>query len=146
MYTFENRCREDLNLALGDQAVKIILNTKGCVGEVSQELKDLLHYMDGFTPENNYTRELDSAVAEIRMDEKWRREYMVLVERDRENRRIGVRTGRVDLVRRSRNRFNIDELSSIYYIDMKTVQAILDAIDAHPDWNDEEIAENVDFD
>ena len=109
-------------------------------------MKELLHYMDGFAPQDHYTRELDSAVAAIRKDEKWRREYMVLVERDRENRRLGEYKRNVAMVRLSKDRFNVDELSSIYYIDLKAVQAILDAIDAHPEWDDETIAENVDFD
>lgn len=46
----------------------------------------------------------------------------------------------------SRNRFSVDELSGVCYIDLKTVRAILDAIDAHPDRDDEQAAENVDFD
>lgn len=50
VYTFENRCREDLSIALGDEATKIILNTKGQNGEITDELKDLLRYMDGFAP------------------------------------------------------------------------------------------------
>ena len=37
-YTFENRCREDLSLALGDEATKIILNAKGRVEEASAEI------------------------------------------------------------------------------------------------------------
>ena len=32
VYTFENRCREDQDIALGDEATKIVLNTKGHVG------------------------------------------------------------------------------------------------------------------
>ena len=144
-YTFESLCREDSRIALGDAATKIVLNTKGRVGEVSADLKELLRYMDGFAPGDDYTRELDEAVTEIRKDEKWRLEYMVLAERDRNSRRLGERTKSVSLVRRSRNRFNADELASVYYIDLKAVQAILDAIDAHPDWDDEQVAENVDF-
>ena len=70
---------------------------------------------------------------------------MVLAERDRENRRLGEYSEKVSLVRRSRNRFNVEELSSVYYIDMEAVKAILDAIDAQPDCDDEQVAENVRF-
>ena len=48
-------------------------------------------------------------------------------------------------MRLSGNRFKVEELASVYYIDVKAVEAILDAIDAHPDWDDGQIAENVDF-
>ena len=145
VYTFENRCQEDLSITLGDGATKIILNTKGHVGAISAELKDLLRYMDGFAPNDDYTRELDNAVTAIRKDEKWRREYMVLNEMLRENRRLGGYAKSVALVRLGRNRFNVDEMASIYYIDLNVVQAILDTIDTHPDWDDETIAENVNF-
>ena len=146
VYTFENRCLEDQSVALGDGAVKIILNTKGHVGEISAELRALLRYMDGFAPESGYTKALDSAVSDVRKDEKWRREYMVLIERDRANQRLGEHRKSVSQVRMSRSRFNADEQASIFLIDLQTVQDILNTIDAHPEWDDEQVAENVDFD
>ena len=145
VYTFENRCREDLSIALGDEATKIILNTKGSVGEISDELRELLRYMDGFAPDTAYTKELDQAVVEVRTDEKWRREYMVLLERDRANRRLGRNAGSVAQVRKFRNRYDSDELAEIYIIRPEVVKAILNTLDAHPDWDDEQVAENIDF-
>ena len=145
VYTFENRCREDLDLALGDGAEKIILNTKGYVGQISEELKSLLHYMDSLVPEDDYTQELDSAVAEVRRDEKWRVEYMRLIERDRENRRLGEYKTKVSQVRKSRHRFGMDEMADIYIITPKAVGLIVNAIDTHPDWDDEQIAESICF-
>ena len=145
VYTFENRCVEDTSIALGDEATKIILNAKGTVGEVSEELRSVLSYMDGSAPDSEYTRALDKAVEEIRSDEKWRREYMVLNEMLIESRRIGEHRRSVEQVRKFRNRFDAKELAEIYIIEPKAVKAILDAIDAHPDWDDEQIAENVDF-
>ena len=146
VYTFENLCREDTSIALGDEAVKIILNTKGKVGEISDELKDLLRYMGGSTPDNEYTRELDQAVSEVRSDTKWRKEYMVLNEMLRERERAGEHKSRVAQVRNSRNSVDAKVLARILMIHPKTYQAILDVMDAHPDWDDEKIAETVDFD
>ena len=145
VYTFENRCLEDQGIALGDGAVKIILNTKGHVGEVSAGLRALLRYMDGFAPESGYTKALDSAVTDVRKDEKWRREYMVLIERDRENRRLGGYTRSVAGVRNSRNSVDDKTLMRILMLHPSTYQAILDTIDKHPDWDDEQVAESVDF-
>ena len=144
-YTFENRCREDNSITLGDDAIKILLNTKGCVGEISDELKALLRYMDGLVPENDYTRALDEAVTEIRKDTKWRREYMVLNELMRERERIAKYTDRVAHARKFRNRFAPDELAEICFLSPELLASVLDAIDAHPDWDDEQIAENVEF-
>ena len=46
-YTFVNTCEEVPGLALGDDAVRIFLNTKGTnEKDVSKELVQLLHYME----------------------------------------------------------------------------------------------------
>ena len=145
VYTFENRCREDQSVALGDGAVKVILNTKGRVGEISDELRALLRYMDGHAPESSYTKALDSAVTDVRKDEKWRREYMVLMERDREKMRLGRYSQSVAQARKFRNRFSQGELAEFCFVSPDLLKAILDTIDAHPDWDDEQVAENVDF-
>ena len=145
VYTFENRCIEDTSIALGDEATKIILNAKGTIGEVNEELGNVLSYMDGSAPNSEYTRALDKAVEEIRSDEKWRREYMVLNEMIRSRERLAEHRRSVAQIRKSRGRFNADELADIYIIEPKAVKAILETIDTHPDWDDEQVAENVDF-
>lgn len=145
VYTFENLCREDPSIALGDDATRIILNTKGSVGEISDELRGLLRYMDGCQPDDDYTRKLESAVADVRTDEKWRREYMVLNELIRDNKRLGGYTRSVAQARKLRKRYAQDELAEICLVSPELLKTILDAIDTHPDWDDEQIAENVDF-
>ena len=145
VYTFENRCLEDSSISLGDEAVKIILNTKGQVGEISSDLADLLRYMEGLAPEDDYTRELDEAVSAVRRDEKWRREYMVLNEMLLDNLRLGEHKRSVAQVRKFRDRFDPDELAEIYILQPHAVTSILATIDEHPDWDDKTVAESVDF-
>ena len=70
---------------------------------------------------------------------------MVLMERDREKMRLGRYTQSVAQVRKFRNRFDPDELAEIYIIHPKVVRGILSALDAHPDWDDEQVAESIDF-
>lgn len=72
VYTFENRCVQEPNLLLGDDTVKIILNTKGTMNDVSPEMKRLLDFIDGKEPEDEYTRDLAEAVKSVRNNEKWR--------------------------------------------------------------------------
>ena len=146
VYTFENRCCEDTSIVLGDEATKIILNTKGSEGEISQDLKDLLRFMGGHAPESRYAKALNDAVADIRKDEKWRREFMVLVERDRANQRLGERRRCVSIVRHSKNTEDSQILSRILMIQPNTLQEILSAIEKHPEWDDEQAAEHVEFD
>ena len=78
IYTFENRCIQNLDLGLGDDTTKIILNTKGTMDDVTPELKKLLDFIDGKEPEDDFTRELDEAVQSVRKNEKWRLDYMTL--------------------------------------------------------------------
>ena len=78
IYTFENRCSEDIALTLNDGTVKIILNTKGTLDDVSPEMKKLLNYIDGEAPSDEFTEELEQAVKKVRDNEKWRLDYMTL--------------------------------------------------------------------
>ncbi|MCD7905126.1 MAG: Rpn family recombination-promoting nuclease/putative transposase [Clostridiales bacterium] len=48
-YTFESFCTEDKELALKDGAYKIFLNTRGSRGEVSDDLKAFLKYIENTT-------------------------------------------------------------------------------------------------
>ena len=47
IYTFCNTCQENTALTLDDDAVKIILSTKGTMDDVSPEMKRILDYIDG---------------------------------------------------------------------------------------------------
>ena len=78
IYTFENRCLQNPGLVLGDDTVKIILNTKGTMDDVTPELKRLLDYIDSSEPEDDYTRELEKEVESVKRDDKWRLSYMTL--------------------------------------------------------------------
>lgn len=78
IYTFENRCIQELSLPLGDETTKIILNTKGTANDVSDDMKSLLNYIDGQLPSDAYTTELDAAVKSARHNERWRHDYMTL--------------------------------------------------------------------
>ena len=93
IYTFENRCIQNLELGLGDDTAKIILNTKGTMDDVTPELKRLLDFIDGKAPEDEFTRELDEAVQSARKNEKWRLDYMTLQMHYQEKYEQGVEQG-----------------------------------------------------
>lgn len=94
IYTFENRCLEDLTLTFGDETVKIIVNTKGSTGEISEELKELIDYLDKGLVGGAYTKQLDDAVKSVRSSEKRRREYMIAKIHEMEIREEGREEGR----------------------------------------------------
>ena len=93
IYTFENTCREEPGLTFGDDAYKVVVNTKGCRGEVSEELMEAIRYLDDGSVTGEYSRELDDAVKAVKASEERRLEYMLLVTRDNEMRAEGREEG-----------------------------------------------------
>lgn len=93
IYTFENTCREEPGLKFGDDSYKIVINTKGYRGEISDELKEALKYLDDGSVTGEYSRELDDAVKSVKASEERRLEYMMLVTRDNEMRAEGRTEG-----------------------------------------------------
>ncbi len=78
IYTFENRCIQDTELSLGDDTTKIILNTKGKLDDIPRPLKLFLNYIETGEVSDEYTKELDQAVREVRTNEKWREPIMTV--------------------------------------------------------------------
>ncbi len=78
IYTFCNTCQENTALTLDDDAVKIILSTKGTMNDVSPEMKRILDYIDGKGASDKFTEELEEAVRSARQNERWRLDYMTL--------------------------------------------------------------------
>ena len=78
---------------MGDETTKIILNTKGIMNDVSDEMKNLLDYIDGQESSDDFTKELETAVRDVKNKEKWRVEYMTLEMRYRELLEQGIEQG-----------------------------------------------------
>lgn len=93
LYSFEYLCDQDPSLTFGDETVKIILNTKGTMDDVSPEMKRLLEYIDGQAASDDLTRELEDAVQSVRRNEKWRLDYMTLQQEYREKYNEGLEVG-----------------------------------------------------
>ncbi len=94
IYSFENRCIEDLNLKLKDGTTKIFLNSAGTKEDVSGNLKEFLLYLAGKESSNKFVEKVDCEVKRAKENKEWRREYMTLLMRDRENIEEGRRQGR----------------------------------------------------
>ncbi len=130
-YSFENLCREDADIALGDQAYKIFFNTSGTAGNISEEAKAFLRYVGGFASEDAYVRKLQDKVEKVRQNEEWRREYMMLFMRDLENREEGKKEGKKEGILEEKTRivrtllqrggFSEEEISSIAQIPLERV-------------------------
>jgi predicted transposase/invertase (TIGR01784 family) len=109
-YTFQNLCRENTELALEDEAVKIFFNTKGNYEDAPKELGKLLAYIETNQPESAFTEELAHEVTCAKQNKKWRREYMkeliyyydMKKEARREGRKEGIEEGRKEGIEEGR--------------------------------------------
>lgn len=85
-YTFTNRCHEVPDLELGDDTTKIFLNTKGTKGEISEELKALLGFVEHSTPQkaeelnDDFVKRIAKRITAIKEDEEIRGMYMTFEE------------------------------------------------------------------
>lgn len=100
-YTFRYYCEERPGLELGDETVKIVLNTEGIRDNISEELRNLLDYFCGKTNEGNeFIQELDDTVKQVKNNKVWRERYMTLEEKYsiylEDGRRQGLAEGRTE--------------------------------------------------
>ena len=78
IYTFQERCTEDMNLLLNDGATKIFLNTKGKADDVSPDIKAFLSYVDSGDVSGKFVEKLDAAVDSVKLNTKVRHDFMTL--------------------------------------------------------------------
>lgn len=131
----ENRCSEDTALTLNDGTVKIILNTKGTLDDVSSEMKRLLDYVDGKGVSDTFTRDLEEAVQSARQNEKWRLDYMTLQqeyrERFQEGKVEGIKEGKIEgkiEILYEELHMTVVEIAEKLAISEEEVQKIVDAL------------------
>ena len=98
-YTFQSVCLEDNSIILNDEAQKIILNTKGIMNDLSEELLEFLNYVEDSTDDivknfkGNLVKSIHKRVQEVKNDVSMEVEYMTLLERDREKIEEGIEKG-----------------------------------------------------
>ncbi len=96
IYTFENRCRENPSLTLGDETTKIFLNTRGTLPDVNAEMLEFLSYVENSTDAfaaqaaSPLIKEIHKRVTEVKQNKEMEVEYMTLLQRDRENIELGT--------------------------------------------------------
>ncbi|BBK78161.1 MULTISPECIES: Rpn family recombination-promoting nuclease/putative transposase [Clostridium] len=98
-YTFENVCLEDKNIKLKDDTQKIILNTKGLIDDIDDELLDFLRYVENSnektaeSTKGTLVKHIHEKVIEVKKDKNVEVEFMTLLERDREKIEEGIQKG-----------------------------------------------------
>ena len=145
VYPFETVCKWDRSIKMNSSSYWYILNTTGTKDaeghEVSNEIKELLSYMNGNEPKSDYAKMLDKAVTEIKQSEEMRREYMSIYANATDMKELGDYRTYVRSVRGST--VSDDVLTAVLKIALTTIQNIRTVINAHPEWDDEDVAEEV---
>jgi len=118
IYTFKNICVEDKELELCDETVKVFLNPNSDRDDVDEELKNFLLYIAGGQPADDFTNELEDEVKKVKENKNWRREYMTLIMRDKENIQKGIKEGielekRTTVIKMLKKGFDMDIISEL---------------------------------
>ena len=148
MYTFESRCRENTDIVLGDNVYKIFLNTKGLKGKVSKELKNFLSYIETQNVNDEFTKDIDKEVRNLRNDKEARLRYMSLQLYIDDERYLGRQEGeqieRISLIRRHTIRGkDMDYIVDALDVDIEFVEKIIKLIKDNPDMNDSDILAKI---
>ena len=147
MYTFKRQCQEDASVYLNDEAITIVLNTQGSIGDIDDELRNALRYMAGQTPTGKYATDLDKAVKEVKESDEWRAGYMNYTVKLRDHERAAQKLGnledKVSTIRNGKGKGSDAFLMSALGIDRDMFIEISDMIDNYPDWTDEDIAADI---
>lgn len=148
IYTFRSRCDQDVELLFGDNAVKVVVNTKGTIGDISPELKEAITYLDSGEVTGEYSKELDEAVQDLINNEERGQEYMMLMTYAAEQRAEGKYINKVEQVRgwlTDPGELSENQMAKALRMTLSVFNNVLALIKEHPDWTDEQIAEEADW-
>ena len=97
VYRFEN-CDMEKKLAFGDGSKIVVVNTKGTRGEISDELKEFIAYIDrpeeiAKSPNSDLVKDLESRVINKNKDKNWREKRMRAEVERVDYKNIGIQEG-----------------------------------------------------
>ena len=95
IYTFKNRCEENLSLLLNDKTIKIMYNSTAYKNEKDMEISAFLEYICNQKTVDDFTSKIDSFVQKIKQQEVNRKEYQAMNLHDRDNFMRGKKEGLV---------------------------------------------------
>ncbi|MDO4988508.1 MAG: hypothetical protein Q4E17_05765, partial [Synergistes sp.] len=95
-YEFATFCTENKELELKDGARRIFLNAKGNMENISDELANLLKYIGGDKPNDEYTENLNTEVIKYRSDKEMGDALMTIEDLIKDAARISEAHGRTE--------------------------------------------------
>ena len=96
IYTFENRCIQASDIALGDETTKIFLNPHSEMDDVSPELANFLKFLIDGKPVDEFTERLVEAVETAKNNKMLEVEYMSYYANMQDEYNEGLRAGHTE--------------------------------------------------
>ena len=79
IYTFQETCKENPALAMGDETTKIFLNSLGSREGLDSDIAAFLDYVNGLSAKGRFTKSIESEVRKVKAHKETRWEYMTLM-------------------------------------------------------------------
>ena len=95
-YTFSHLCHEDTTVSLNDEAKAVFINVLGDKHRVTRELANLMEYISGGDPMDEYTAALDQTVKKLQNDDGSEALYMTWEQTILEEREYAREEGRAE--------------------------------------------------
>lgn len=154
VYTVRSHCEEEPYMEYDDGALTLFFYTKGKIGEVSEDARKLLRYMEDSGIENadsEWLREIHRMVEIVRHDEEVSLEYMKVCEREKMIReqgekqgvKIGEALGNVRIVRNMRETMSAEQVETATGLDKVYVKKIFELLEKHPEESEEKIVSRL---
>lgn len=155
LYTIRSGCVEEPDMEYDDGAETLFFYTKGKVGNVSEEVRKLLNYMEKSCVENAVSdalQEIHRMVEIVRYDKEVSLEYMKAYEHDimmqergkREGKSEGKREEETRIVRKlSHKSMAPEEIAELLELDVQYVKRIVIFLEEYPEESDEQIARRI---
>lgn len=129
IYTFSNICKEDKTLELGDDCYKVFLNTKGSVGNISKDLKDVLNLIRTGHGESDLSSKIMALVDKARVHTEWRQSYMTLYMRDLIKLEEGRKQNRIETIEKALKKGRtIEDIADFMDCSVDEIKKIVDEL------------------
>ena len=93
VYFFENICRADRMLALGDRAYKVFFNAANCDRLEDAEQRSFFWFLKGGKADTAFSRRLEAQLVFAKKNMRWRKQYMTWQQTIDEEKRFAFEEG-----------------------------------------------------
>ena len=130
LYRFTNRDEVDPSIRMDDGVKHICLNLKGTKGRISKSLRSMIYFLNSGKATDGYTTQLEKAVAEVKGNEYWGKDYqdMCLFEMDAriEGREEGKKEGSISFAEKliARGKESLEEIADLTELPLETVKKL----------------------